>query len=213
MLLLFRWRPVLGYGRLKKMLQGKDTLNEKQSLPCWRWRHGPLFLLHRFLWFVLLLLLYHSDKLAIHHYHMFLLLQILHLVLFKLLQRQDEMSISGDSRVVFWWVRDGNRRLSFLRRSDLPFWGEDLLLSISDCQFQKNFLPVLQLCGKNFVVIGGRSTPFGISECAIDLVDGAQCKCKLSPGLGARTSPQVRELVHFAHPFLKYVFALVRVNS
>ena len=28
------------------------------------------------------------------------------------------------------------------------------------------------------VIIGGRSTPFEISSCAIDLVDGAQCKCK-----------------------------------
>ena len=25
------------------------------------------------------------------------------------------------------------------------------------------------------VIIGGRSTPFDISSCAIDLVDGAQC--------------------------------------
>ena len=23
---------------------------------------------------------------------------------------------------VFWWARDGNRRLSFLRRADLPFF-------------------------------------------------------------------------------------------
>ena len=74
-----------------------------------------------FLRLVIFLLLYHSGKIAIPHYHLFLLLEILHLVLFKSLQRQDELSISGDSRVVFWWARDGNRCLSFLKRADLPF--------------------------------------------------------------------------------------------
>ena len=73
--------------------------------------HGPLFFLHQFLRFVLLLLLYHSGKLVIPHDHVFLLLQILHLVLFKSLQRQGELSISGDIRVVLWWARDGNLRL------------------------------------------------------------------------------------------------------
>ena len=29
------------------------------------------------------------------------------------------------------------------------------------------------------IIIGGRSTPFDILSCAIDLVDGGQCKCKL----------------------------------
>ena len=61
--------------------------------------------------FVLLLLLNHSSKLAIPHDHLFLILHILHLVLFKSLQHQGELSISGDIRVVFWWDRDGNRRL------------------------------------------------------------------------------------------------------
>ena len=28
------------------------------------------------------------------------------------------------------------------------------------------------------VIIGGRSTPFQIQSCTIDLLDGAQCKCK-----------------------------------
>ena len=104
------------------MVQGKEKLNEKQSLPCWRWWHGLLFFLHRFLRFVLLLLLHHSGKLAITHDHLFLLLQILHLVLFKLLQLQGKLRISGDSRVVFWWDRDGNCRISFLRRADIPFF-------------------------------------------------------------------------------------------
>ena len=43
-------------------------------------------------------MLHHSGKLAIPHYHLFLLLHILHLVLFKSLQRQGELSISGNSR-------------------------------------------------------------------------------------------------------------------
>ena len=69
------------------MMQGKDTLNKNQSLPCRRWWHGPLFFIHRFLRLVLLLLLHHSGKIAIPHYHLFLILQILHLALFKSLQR------------------------------------------------------------------------------------------------------------------------------
>ena len=60
-------------------------------------------------------------EIAIPRYHMFLLLQILHPVLFKLLQHQGELRISGNRRVVFWWARYGNRRLSFLSRSNLPF--------------------------------------------------------------------------------------------
>ena len=31
---------------------------------------------------------------------------------------------------------------------------------------------------EDFVIIGGRLKYFDISICAIDLVDGAQCKCK-----------------------------------
>ena len=104
------------------MVQVKDTLNKNQSLTCRCWWHGPLFFLHRFLRLVLLLLLYHSGKITIPHYHLFLLLQILHLVFFKSLQRQVELSISLDSCVVLWWARDGNRRLSFLKRADLPFF-------------------------------------------------------------------------------------------
>ena len=65
-------------------------------------------------------------------------------------------------------------------------WGEliyhlfitDFLLSIFDCQFWKVILLVLKQCGQGFVIIGGSSTPFGISVCAIDLIDGAQCKCE-----------------------------------
>ena len=110
------WRDaqVLGYGILKKMMQGKDTLYKNKIHPCWRWWHWPLLFLHRFLRLILLLLLYHSDKIAIPHYHLFLLLQILHLVMFKSLQRQGEMSISRYNRVVFWFDRYGNLRLSVL---------------------------------------------------------------------------------------------------
>ena len=70
-----------------------------------------MFFLHRFLRLVLLLLLHHIGKLAIPHDHVLLLLQILHLVLFKSLQRQGELSTYGDIRVVFWWARYGNLRL------------------------------------------------------------------------------------------------------
>ena len=65
------------------MVQEKDTLNKKQSLPCLCWCHGLLFFLHQFLRLVLLFLLHHSGKLAIPHGHLFLLIQILHIVLFK----------------------------------------------------------------------------------------------------------------------------------
>ena len=173
---------VLGYGRLKKIVQGKHMLNEKQILPCWRLCHGQLLFLHQFHRFVVLFLLHHSGKLAIPHDHLFLLLHILHLFLFELLQRQGKLRISGDRYVVFWWARDGNHCLSFLRRADLPFFRngfvEIYFWPIFTRQFRNFILLVLQQCGKDFVVIGGRSIHFEISGCAIDLVDGAQCKCK-----------------------------------
>ena len=37
---------------------------------------------------------------------------------------------------------------------------------------------VYEIESEDCVIIGGRSTPLEISSCAIDLVDGAQCKCK-----------------------------------
>ena len=132
--------------------------------------------------FTLLLLLHHSGKLGIPHDHVFLLLQIMYLVLFKSLQRQGKLSISGYSHVVFWWDRDGYRRLSFLRRANLPFiWNgfvEIYSRPIFGRQFRKIVLVVLQQCGKDCVVIGGRSTPFEILICAIDLVYDAQCERK-----------------------------------
>ena len=172
----------MGYGILKKMVQGKETMKNNQIIPCRRWWNGLMFFIHRFMRLVLLLMLYHSGKIAITHYHLFLLLHILHLILFKLLQRQGSLSISGDSRVVFWWARDGNRRLSLLKRADLPFVRNRFFAiyfwPIFVRQFRKFVLLVLQQCGDDCVVIGGRWTPFDISGCAIDLVDGAQCKCK-----------------------------------
>ena len=157
-------------------------LNKNQSLPCWWWWHGLLFFLRQFLRLVLLFMLYHSGKITIPHYHLFLLIHTLHLALFKSLKRQGKLSISGYIRVVLWWSRDGNRRLSFLKRADLPFFGNGFLgiyfRPILIHQFQKVILLVLQQCGDDCVVIGVRWTPFDISGCAIDLVDGAQCKCK-----------------------------------
>ena len=86
-------------------------LKEKHILPCWLLCHGLLFFLHQFLRLVLLLLLHHSGKIAIPHYHLFLILHILHLYLFNFMQRQCELIISGDSCVVFWWDRDSNRHI------------------------------------------------------------------------------------------------------
>ena len=133
-------------------------LNKNQILPCWCSCNGPLLFLHQFLRFVLLLLLYHSGKLAIPHDHLFLLLQIMHLVIFKLLQRQGELSIFENIRVVFLWSRDGSYRLTFLRRADLPFVRNIFVAihfrPISDHQFRKVVLLVLQQCGKDCVVIG-----------------------------------------------------------
>ena len=54
----------------------------------------------------------------------------------------------------------------------------DLLRLIFDCQFQKVVLLVLQQFGDDFVITSGRSTPFNKSGCAIDFIDGVQCKCK-----------------------------------
>ena len=164
------------------MVQGKGTLNRNQSLSCLRWRNGLLFFIHQFLRLVLFLLLYHSGKIAIPHYHLFLLLHILQLVLFKSLHRQGNLSISGDSRVVLWWDRDDNCRLSFLKRTDLPFAQSRFVAiyfwPIFVRQFRKFVLLVLQQYGNDCVIIGGRWTPFEISGCAIDLLDGVQCKCK-----------------------------------
>ena len=111
----------MGYGRPNKIVQGKGTLNKKQSLPCRRLFHGALLFLHRFMRFVLLLLLYHSGKLSTPHDNMLLLLQIAWMKNFESLQRQGELIISGDSHGVFQWDRDGNLCLSFLRRAYLPF--------------------------------------------------------------------------------------------
>ena len=172
----------MGHGKLKKMVQVKDTLNNNQSLPCWRWWHGALLFIHQFLRLILLLLLYYSGKINIPHYHLFLLIHILHLVLFKFLQRQGKLSISGDIHVVFWWDRGGNLCLSFLKRADLPFvWNGFVAIyfwPIFVRHFRKVVLLVLQQCGNYCVVIGSRWTPFEILGCSTDLVDGAQCKFK-----------------------------------
>ena len=37
---------------------------------------------------------------------------------------------------------------------------------------------VNEIESEDCVIIGGRSTPFEISSCAIDLVEGTQCKCE-----------------------------------
>ena len=159
-----------------------DTMNKKEILHCWCWWHDLLFFLNQFLRLVILLLLHLSGKLAIPHDHLFLLLNILHLVLFKLLQRQGKLSIFGDSRIVFWWARDDNRRLLFLKRANLPFvWNGFVAIyfwSIFICQFWKFVLLVLQQCSDDCVIIGGRWTRFEMSGCAIDLVYGAHFKCK-----------------------------------
>ena len=127
-------------------------------------------------------MLYQSGKTTTPHYHLFLLLKILHLVLFKLLQYQGELSISGYRQIVFWWVRYGNRPLSLMKRSDLLFvrkvFVEIYFWSIFVRQFQKVVLLVLKQCGNYCVVIKRRWTPFEILGCAIDFVNGAQCKCK-----------------------------------
>ena len=142
------------------MVQGKDTLNDNQILPCWRWCHVPLLFLHIFLRFVLLLLLHHSGKLAIPHDHLIFLLYILNLVLFKSMQVQGELSIPVDSHVFFWWDIDGNHTYHSWGELIYHFFGTDLLQSIFDRQFQKVVLLVLKKCGEDCVVIGGSSKPF-----------------------------------------------------
>ena len=94
---------VLGYGRLNKRVQGRDMMNEKQSLPCWRWCRGLLSFLRWFLWFALLFLFRNIGKLVIPHDHLFLILNILYLILFKSLHRKGELSISGKSDLPFVW--------------------------------------------------------------------------------------------------------------
>ena len=150
----------MGYGRLKKMVQGKETMNKNQSLLCQRCWHDLLFFLHQFMRLVLLLMLYNIGKIFIHHYHLFLLIHILHLVLFKSLHLQGELIISGDSRVVFWWATDGNHRLSFLKNSYLSFVRNGLFAiyfwPIFVGQFWKVVLLVLQQCVNDCIIIGGR---------------------------------------------------------
>ena len=115
-------------------------------------------------------MLHHSGKLTIPHDDLFLFLQILNLVLFKSLQRQGDMSIPGYSCDGFWQGRYGNRCLSFLRRADLTFFLELI------CCHLFSTISIENLSSSCW--IGGSSTPSDISGCAIDLVDGAQCKCK-----------------------------------
>ena len=100
---LWTYAQVLGHGILKKIVQGKDTLNKKRSLPCQRWCRGPLFFLHLFLLFILLLMLNDSGKLAIPNDHLFLLLHIMHIVLFKSMQRQGKLIISGRADIPLVW--------------------------------------------------------------------------------------------------------------
>ena len=53
---------------------------------------------------------------------------------------------------------------------------------IFDRQFINFILLFLHQCGEYCIVIGSRSTHFEILGCAIDLIDGAQCKYKRKPG-------------------------------
>ena len=105
-------------------------------------------------WLFLLFLLYHISKSVTPRYHMFLLLHILHLFLFKSLQRQGELSIYADGHIIFWWDRDGNYRLSFLKRADLPFVRNIFFAihfwPIFICQFRKVVLFVIQQCSDDY---------------------------------------------------------------
>ena len=69
-----------------------------------------------------------------------------------------------------------------MRRANLPFFRngfvEIYFSPISGHQFQTVLLVVMQQCGKDCVTIGESSTTVEILSCDIDLVDGAQCKCK-----------------------------------
>ena len=148
---------VLGYGILKKVVQGKDVLNKNKSLPFRRWLRGLVLFLCQFMRLVLLFLLYHSGKIAIPHYHLFLFLQIPHLVLFKSLQRQGDMSISRDSRVVFWCDRYGNLRLSVLKRADLKFVRNGFLRSTFDLFLSVSFEKLSSWCCNNAAMIASLS--------------------------------------------------------
>ena len=163
----------MGYERLKKKVQGKDTPNNKQSLPCRRWYRGPLLFIHLFLRFVLLLLLNNSGKLAILHNHLLLLLQIIHFALFKFCSAKASRASMGE--LIY------------------HLFGTDLLWSIFDRQFRKVVLLMLQQYSKDCVVAGGSFKPFiyrwaymGAFYIWGDIrfcywphrwVDGAQCKC------------------------------------
>ena len=139
----------MGYGRLKKMEQGKDTLNNNQNIPCQSWWHGPMFFIHIFMCLVLLLLLYHNGKITIHHYHLFLLLHNLHLFLFKSLQRQVELIISGDSR--------GGLEMAiiayhFWREMMYHLFGTYLLWSIFDLFLSVSFEQLSSWCCNNMSI-------------------------------------------------------------
>ena len=154
---------VMGYGILKKKVQGKDTMNEKQRIPCRYWCHGTLFFLHKFLRFVLLLMLENSGKLTIIHDNLFPLFQTLHL-----------FRCSANAS----WESMGDLIYHF--------FGTDLLRSIFDQNFRKVVLLMLQKCSYYCVVLGDMLKPFidiwpymvvfsvwvDILGCVIDLIDG-----------------------------------------
>ena len=98
------------------------------------------FFLHRFLRFVIIFMLHKIVKIDIPHDNFFLLLHIIHPFLFKLLQHQGDLTISG--------------------RANLPFFGTDLLWYIFDCQFWKIVLILLQQWREDCILIGIRSKPF-----------------------------------------------------
>ena len=147
----------MGYGRLTKIVQGKNTLNKNQILPCQGWWHGLLFFLRRFLKLVLLLMLYHSGKIAIPRYHMFLLLQILHLVLFKLLQLKAAW-VSLEISVLSSGVLETEiSAYHSWRELIYHLFGTDLLRSIFDLFPSVSFEKLFSLCCINAEMIASLS--------------------------------------------------------
>ena len=142
-LLFLRQRPIYRVWKTEEIGSRKGHAERESKPSLLTLMSWPLLFLHRFL----RLLLHNSGKLAIHNDHMLLLIHILHLVLFKYPQSQGNLIISGDIRVVFWWARDGNLCLSFLRGADLPFFRNVFVAiyfrPISDHQFRKVVLLVL----------------------------------------------------------------------
>ena len=154
------------------MVQGNDTLNEKQSLTCRRWCHTN-FCASYSSCCCIIVAKYPSLMIICYFFSRFCTSSYLSCCSSK--ESWTSLEIAALSSCGLEMAISAYNSWGELI---YHFFGTDLLQSIFDRKFQKVVLLVLQQCGADCIVICGRSKTFYISGCAIELVDGAQCKCK-----------------------------------